>query len=51
MVALEVTYRRTWISKNGESYKKAEELRNRLTNENIKFEEFNNDNVMYFNWT
>jgi hypothetical protein len=51
MVALEVTYHRTWIYHNEEGYKRIEDLRQKLIAEDLKFEEFKGENVTYFKWT
>jgi len=51
MVALEVTYHRIWIHHNEAGYKRIEDLRQKLIAEDLKFEEFESENVTYFRWT
>lgn len=51
MVALEVTYHKIWIHHNEEGYKRIEDLKQKLIAEDLKFEEFESENVTYFRWT
>ncbi len=50
-MVFEVVHHQTFISNDEEGYEVAKKLRNKLINNDIKFNETHSDNVILFKWT